>query len=448
MLLEDSLRAVELVRGLDGPDRGRRLGRRRARDPARGRRCPSCEVTLLEASGGSASFLERLARRAAERCASSAGRAEEQATDAYGVAVAKALAPPPVAAEWCLPLVRPGRRVVLFVGPSADARARWLRVAERVGGGEPELRDGLLVVPKVGADAGGLPAPRREWRAGNVRSPELRPSGSRAWPGAVYVASRTRRAASARRRPRQPRRLPRGGRRARRSSSTSTRRRTRPRASASARTAPRRTTCSTARRSTSSPGRPGSRTSTSSRRSPISPAPRVELAAATTASATSPQALASGARRVRVRLPRLPAVARAADRERARRRRPRARAGAGRVLRARGARAARAVGRARPRAAQPAARARRRAPDDGRRAHAALRRRRRRGAAALRRARLRRRRPALGAARRGAEPRPARDRLRPPLGRRRGVLEGGDGACRAPPEGPARGAASAAASRC
>ena len=38
------------------------------------------------------------------------GRAEEQPTDWAGVAVAKALAPPPTAAEWCLPLVRAGRR--------------------------------------------------------------------------------------------------------------------------------------------------------------------------------------------------------------------------------------------------------------------------------------------------------------------------------------------------
>ena len=37
---------------------------------------------------------------------------------------------------------------------------------------------------------------------------------------------------------------------------------------------------------------------------------------------------------------------------------------------------------------------------------------------------------AVGASRRGAEPRPPRDRLRPPLRRRRGLLEGGDGACR------------------
>ena len=41
------------------------------------------------------------------------------------------------------------------------------------------------------------------------------------------------------------------------------------------------------------------------------------------------------------------------------------------------------------------------------------------------------RRAALGARRRGAEPRPAGHPLRPPLARRRGLLEGGDGACRA-----------------
>ena len=90
-------------------------------------------------------------------------------------------------------------------------------------------------------------------------------------------------------------------------------------------------------------------------------------------------------------LARLPAVARAADGERARRRRPRDRAGAGRVLRARGPRAARAVDQPDQAAAQPAARDRGRAAHDGRRPHAARRRRRGRGAPPLRRARLRRR---------------------------------------------------------
>ena len=46
-------------------------------------------------------------------------------------------------------------------------------------------------------------------------------------------------------------------------------------------------------------------------------------------------------------------------------------------------------------------------------------------------ARVQRRRAALRARRRGAEPRPARDPLRPALARCRGLLEGGDGACRA-----------------
>ena len=78
-------------------------------------------------------------------------------------------------------------------------------------------------------------------------------------------------------------------------------------------------------------------------------------------------------------------------------------------------------------------------------AHEALGRRRGGGAQALRRPRLRRGRAALGARRRGAEPRPAGHPLRPALARRRGLLEGGDGACRAQLARSA--AASAAASR-
>ena len=92
--------------------------------------------------------------------ASCKGRAEEQETDVYGVAVAKALANPPVAAEWCLPLVRPGGAAVLWVGPSADLE-RVARVAEQVGGELAEHRDGLLDLAQSPADAGGLSAPNR-----------------------------------------------------------------------------------------------------------------------------------------------------------------------------------------------------------------------------------------------------------------------------------------------
>ena len=64
----------------------------------------------------------------------------------YGVAVAKALALPPVAAEWCLPLVRPGG-----AASSGSARAPISSrrpVALRLGGELDSDRDGLLVLRK------------------------------------------------------------------------------------------------------------------------------------------------------------------------------------------------------------------------------------------------------------------------------------------------------------
>jgi 16S rRNA (guanine527-N7)-methyltransferase len=84
------------------------------------------------------------------------GRAEEQQTDRFGVAVAKALAPPVVAMEWCLPLAAPGGAVVLWVGRSVDTAP--LGPAARLLGAEPpELRDGLLVLRKVEKTPQGFP---------------------------------------------------------------------------------------------------------------------------------------------------------------------------------------------------------------------------------------------------------------------------------------------------
>jgi hypothetical protein len=70
--------------------------------------------------------------------------------------VAKALAPPPVAAEWCLALVAPGGAAVLYVGPSADATA-VSRVSERVGGATAEETHGLLVLRKLEPTPAGFP---------------------------------------------------------------------------------------------------------------------------------------------------------------------------------------------------------------------------------------------------------------------------------------------------
>jgi len=84
------------------------------------------------------------------------GRAEEQETDRAGVATAKALARPPTAVEWCLPLVREGGIVVLWVGPSVE-RDRVAAVAARVAGELVESPPGLLVIRKTGPTPPGFP---------------------------------------------------------------------------------------------------------------------------------------------------------------------------------------------------------------------------------------------------------------------------------------------------
>ena len=116
---------------------------------------PDREVVLLEATRRKCDFLESVARdfpNATVVC----GRAEEQEIDQYGVAVAKALAPPPVAAEWCLPLVAVGGAAILLVGPSADVAA-VARASGQLGGGAPEEHPGVLVLPKVEATPPGFP---------------------------------------------------------------------------------------------------------------------------------------------------------------------------------------------------------------------------------------------------------------------------------------------------
>ena len=152
VLLEDSLRAVEVVSGFDGPivDVGSGGG---APGIPLAARLPEREVVLLEANGRKCDFLRRWAPPNARVVQ---GRAEEQETDTYGVAVAKALAPPVVAAEWCLPLVAPAGAAVLFVGPTADAEV-VARVAERLAARLVESPPGLLVLRKEGPTPPGYP---------------------------------------------------------------------------------------------------------------------------------------------------------------------------------------------------------------------------------------------------------------------------------------------------
>jgi 16S rRNA (guanine527-N7)-methyltransferase len=152
MLLDDALRAVDVVRAYEGAIVDVGSGGGSPGIPL-AVALPDREVTLVEAERRKCAFLERWAPPNVRVVW---GRAEEQDVDAYGVAVAKALAQPPTAVEWTLPLVRPGGVAVLWLGPSADLEA-VARVAAQLGGGPPEERDGLVVVPKLEPTPSGFP---------------------------------------------------------------------------------------------------------------------------------------------------------------------------------------------------------------------------------------------------------------------------------------------------
>jgi 16S rRNA (guanine527-N7)-methyltransferase len=149
VLVEDALAASELLEqgpvvdvGSGGGSPGIPLASAR----------PDLRFDLLEAQRRKSDFLAALAhefpnvgvvRSRAEEYARGAGR------DAYGAAVARALAPPPVAAEWCLPLVREGGAAVLYVGPSADEEA-LARVAPLLNAEPSPSPAGLVVLRKTG----------------------------------------------------------------------------------------------------------------------------------------------------------------------------------------------------------------------------------------------------------------------------------------------------------
>lgn len=154
VLLDDALRGLELVRSLAGPIVDVGSGGGTPGIPLAAS-LPDREVTLLEAERRKAEFLRRWTAELANLRVVR-GRAEEQPLEAFGVAVAKALAQPPTAAEWCLPLVREGGSVVLWIGPTADAAA-VARVAERVGGELAESPPGFLVLRKTGPTPPGFP---------------------------------------------------------------------------------------------------------------------------------------------------------------------------------------------------------------------------------------------------------------------------------------------------
>jgi 16S rRNA (guanine527-N7)-methyltransferase len=152
MLLDDALRAVELVRSCEGDVIDVGSGGGSPGIPL-ALALPERPFVLVEAERRKADFLRE---HAPANTSVVWGRVEEQPVDTYGVALAKALARPATAVEWVVPLVRPGGIAIFWLGPTADVDV-VARVAARVGGGEPEVRDGLVVVPKAAATPAGFP---------------------------------------------------------------------------------------------------------------------------------------------------------------------------------------------------------------------------------------------------------------------------------------------------
>ncbi len=113
---------------------------------------PDLHFALLEANRRKCDFLGEVAA-GFENVSVTCERAEEHAAgagrDAYGTAVARALAAPPVAAEWCLPLVRSGGLAVLFVGPTADLDA-VSKAASELAAEVEESPAGFILLRKTG----------------------------------------------------------------------------------------------------------------------------------------------------------------------------------------------------------------------------------------------------------------------------------------------------------
>jgi 16S rRNA (guanine527-N7)-methyltransferase len=155
--VQDALRALPLLE---------RLGPAVAVDVGSGNGSPGIplavvagvETVLLEARRPRVRFLEAAVVELEAPCRVLHGRSEEHARgagrDAYDVVLARALAPPPVAAELCLPLVRPGGRAVLWTG-AADlasvsavcAQLGAALVAEHRAGGARRLLELTKLAP-------------------------------------------------------------------------------------------------------------------------------------------------------------------------------------------------------------------------------------------------------------------------------------------------------------
>ena len=184
VLVADALAATEIVRS---------LGPAGAVDVGSGGGSPGIPlavaldlpVTLLEATGTKCRFLERTVAAVRAPCSVVHARSEEYARaegrDRFPLALARALAPPPVAAELVLPLVAPGGTAILWTVADVDTAAVE-ETARHVGGTidavhEAGERRRLVVIAK--RDATPERFPRRPGIARARPLAALRPRSSR-----------------------------------------------------------------------------------------------------------------------------------------------------------------------------------------------------------------------------------------------------------------------------
>lgn len=154
VLLDDALRALPILEKTAGAIVDVGSGGGSPGIPIAVKLCDR-PVTLLEAERRKCDFLEHVTSTLTN-VSVVWGRAEEQPVDVFGVALAKALAKPPVAAELCLPLVRPGGAVVIWLGETANVEA-VAGVARQLNARVDGSFDGLVVLRKLGPTPPGFP---------------------------------------------------------------------------------------------------------------------------------------------------------------------------------------------------------------------------------------------------------------------------------------------------
>ena len=139
-------------------------------------------VTLLESVARKGAFLVRCSEQLGIGCPVVVERSETfargEGRDRFDLALVRALAPPPVALELCLPLVRPGGHLIAWTGRLDVEPLR--AVAAQLGGGTPRSVPtgpgrALMVVEKLSATPERFP--RRPGMAGKRPLASL-PSGA------------------------------------------------------------------------------------------------------------------------------------------------------------------------------------------------------------------------------------------------------------------------------